>query len=339
MDDYWTALADFLASAPEGVGVSLAPRGVSEVISGLTSFADWNRIQMISRVIVHKGLVNEIPNGLLEGLFGTTHPSFANEVFVVYEITPTRDEHVRSAELAVAEEFLRRSGHLTREAHERACATDVMPERRKNADPAFVGMPDLDGSLGFEWQFERFFGPRLGKRADGFASLFAALAERQRPLIIETGCLRTPDNWEGDGQSSFIFDAFVRDRKGQFLSIDASVESIATARRACSSASNFICNDSVGALHALSTLVRGPADLLYLDSFDLDSANPLPSAIHHAMELTAARPLIGPGTIVCVDDYCVGGEPGGKGLILDMFFTSIRTEELYSGYQKIWRLP
>jgi len=82
--------------------------------------------------------------------------------------------------------------------------------------------------------------------------------------------------------------------------------------------------------------MRGPAALLYLDSFDLDRDNPLPSAIHHAMELTAARPLIGPGTVVCVDDYCIGGVAGGKGLILDKFFTSIRAEVLHSGYQKIW---
>jgi hypothetical protein len=322
MDSYWAGLADFLVSAPEGGGVSLAPKSVAEAIPGLTSFEGWDRFRMISRVIVHKGLVNEIPNGLLEGLFGTAHPSFANDVFVVYDITPTRDEHVRAAQLALAKKT----------------AIGNMPDGRKDADPTFVGISDLDESLPFEQQFQHFFRPRLGKRAEGFASLFAALAARTRPLIIETGCLRTLDNWEGDGQSSFVFDALVRDRQGQFLSIDASVESIATARSACSSAANFICNDSVSALHALSQLVRGPTDLLYLDSFDLDSANPLPSAIHHAMELTAARPLIGSGTIVCVDDYCVVGEPGGKGLILDMFFTSIRAEVLHSGYQKIWRL-
>jgi hypothetical protein len=211
----------------------------------------------------------------------------------------------------------------------------MMPDGEKRADPTFVGLADLDDSLPFEQQFEQFFRPRLGKRADGFATLFAALAARPTPLIIETGCLRTPDNWEGDGQSSFIFDALVRHRHGKFLSIDASVESIATARRACSSAANFICNDSVSALHTLGQLVRGPADLLYLDSLDFDPANPLSSAIHHAMELTAAGPLRGSGTIVCVDDYGVTSGPGGKGLSLDMFFNRINADVLYAGYQKI----
>ena len=67
-------------------------------------------------------------------------------------------------------------------------------------------------------------------------------------------------------------------------------------------------------------------------------ANPMPSAIHHAMELAAARPLIASGTIVCVDDFGIGGE-GGKGMIVDRFFSSIRAEVVYSSYQKVWRVP
>lgn len=322
MDSYWTGLAEFLDSASEAAGASLAPRSVAEAISGLTPFEEWDHLQMIGRVIVHKGMVNEIPNGLLEGLFGIAHPTFANEVFVVFDVTPTAGEHVRAAQLTLAE---------------KAVAVNV-PQGGKAADPTFVGISDLDESLPFEQQFAQFFRPRLGKRADGFATLFAALAARPAPLIIETGCLRTPANWEGDGQSSFVFDALVRDRHGKFLSIDASAESIATARRACSSAANFICNDSISALHTLSQLVRGPADLLYFDSLDFDPVNPLPSAIHHAMELTAAGSLRGSGTIVCVDDYGVTGGSGGKGLILDMFFTRIGAEVLHTGYQKIWRL-
>jgi FkbM family methyltransferase len=103
MDSYWTALADFLGSASEAAGVSLAPRGVAEAIASLTPFEEWDHLQMIGRVIVHKGMVNEIPNGLLEGLFGTAHPSFANEVFVVFDVVPTADEHVRAAQLALAQ--------------------------------------------------------------------------------------------------------------------------------------------------------------------------------------------------------------------------------------------
>jgi len=104
MDSYWAGLAEFLTSALAGAGVSLAPRSVAEAIPALTPFEEWDRLQLINRVVVHKGLVGEIPTGLLEGLFGTAQPSFANEVFVVYEITPTKNVHVRAAEVALAEE-------------------------------------------------------------------------------------------------------------------------------------------------------------------------------------------------------------------------------------------
>src|SRR5262249_5344480 len=120
---------------------------------------------------------------------------------------------------------------------------DIAGQAQAHGDHAFVGMPGLDPNLPFEIQFRDFFQPRLAERADGFALLFSTLAARHpRPLIIETGCLRIPDNWEGDGQSTFMFDALVRREGGHFFSIDILPESIDTARRACSSATNLICN-------------------------------------------------------------------------------------------------
>ncbi len=208
----------------------------------------------------------------------------------------------------------------------------------KAADAAYVGLPDMPPGLPFELQFEQYFRPRLGKRAAGFAAIFAALpAPRRGLVVVETGCMRIARNWDGDGVSTFIFDALARDCAGLVFSIDIALESIDTARRACSSATTLLLGDSVATLNALSRIVPVRAGLVYLDSYDLDPANPAPSAIHHAMELAAARTLIGPGTIVCVDDYGVGN--GGKGQILDAYFATIRAEVIYSGYQKAWRVP
>jgi hypothetical protein len=215
---------------------------------------------------------------------------------------------------------------------------EVVGEETKEADAALVGLSEPAAGIRFEEQFHRHFKPRLGKRADGFAALFDALLRPRRDLLVlETGCIRIPGNWEGDGQSRFMFDALVRDRYGLFFSIDINLESIDTARRACSSATHLICNDSIAALHALSRALPMKASLLYLDSYDVDVADPMPSAIHHALELAAASPLIGPGTIVCVDDYGIGSE-GGKGMILDRFFSKIRAQVLHCGYQKMWRV-
>lgn len=208
----------------------------------------------------------------------------------------------------------------------------------KDADPAFVDLPDLPPDLSFNEQYSQHFRPRLGKRADGFDALFQSLQALGRSLlVVETGCLRLPGNWEGDGQSTFMFDALVRACGGTLFSIDVTHECIDTARKACSSATQLLENDSVSALNALAQVSSRQIDLLYLDSFDLDPKNPLPSAIHHALELTAARPLIGSGTVICIDDYGIGST-GGKGMIVDKFLAAIRAKVLYSGYQKIWRL-
>jgi hypothetical protein len=218
-----------------------------------------------------------------------------------------------------------------------ARASNIMTGGRKDADPAMVGLPELKTEAPFLEQFKNYFYPLLGNRADGFQTIFETVLSRpERPLIIETGCLRIPGNWAGDGQSTFMFDAMSDETHGHFFSIDITLESIDTARSACSSGTQLICNNSIAALHTLAELVNRPASLLYLDSFDLDISNPLPSAIHHLMELTAARPLIGQGTIVCIDDYMINGHEGGKGLLVDQFFSQIRTRVLYTGYQKIW---
>jgi hypothetical protein len=211
---------------------------------------------------------------------------------------------------------------------------------RVEADFSYVGLPSEAESCDFTTGFSSFIYPRLAHRADSFKLIFEELDQHESPFILETGCLRVPNNWAGDGQSTFVFDWYARENHGHVVTIDISSESIESARRACSGVTSTILNDSVAALHMLDRVVSKPVSFLYLDSFDLDQNNPMPSAIHHAMELMAARSLIGPGTIICVDDYNVGtlGE-GGKGMIINSFMDAIRADVLYSGYQKIWRIP
>ena len=216
----------------------------------------------------------------------------------------------------------------------------------KPTDHALVGMPPPDLALPFPALFARHYQPRLEKRAEGFKALFAALGLMPAPtLVLETGTLRLAGNWEGDGQSTYLFDVFVqaelaRQRGGALFSIDLSLDSIAAARRVCSGLANLICNDSVQALHTLARLLSGrQASLLYLDSFDLDLADPMPSATHHMMELAAAAPLLATGSLVAVDDYCIDGKAGGKGLLVDLYMDSVGATVVHAGYQKVWRMP
>jgi predicted O-methyltransferase YrrM len=226
------------------------------------------------------------------------------------------------------------------DAYKRARVLDIRAQGFQRANPAAIGLADLPADMPFADAFAARYTSRLEHRAAGFGTLFNALARiaPSAPLIVETGTLRLAGNWAGDGQSTFLFDHFARERGGKVLSIDVSIESVDTARRVCSGHTSLICNDSVIALQTLGRLLSRKISLLYLDSFDLDPADPGPSAIHHALELAAAMPLLGPGSLVAVDDYALPGVAGGKGSIVDSYMQSIDAHVVYSGYQKVWQL-
>lgn len=208
-------------------------------------------------------------------------------------------------------------------------------------DYAAVGLEPLPADMPFREAFDRVYLPRLGVRAPSIAAIFDALFARRDAdfLIVETGCLRVGGNWAGDGQSTFMFDHFAAATNSVLLTIDINPYSVTTAREVCSSATNVVLNDAVSALHALSKMRPGRTiDLLYLDSFDVDFADPLPSAKHHLKELCAAMPMLGPGSLICIDDCKIHGRPSGKGLFVNEFLSEIGATLLHDGYQVLWQL-
>jgi predicted O-methyltransferase YrrM len=157
------------------------------------------------------------------------------------------------------------------------------------------------------------------------------------PLIVETGCARQENNFEGDGMSTTIFDTFIDYHGGDFYSVDINSDNVrfaaATAKKA-----NLTCSDSVKFLYNQSKVwvaQRQKIDLLYLDSFDFDMDNPHSSSLHHIFELTAIMPFLREGTMVCVDDNF---GTVGKGLYVKEFMDLIGKERIYTGYQWIWKL-
>ena len=55
------------------------------------------------------------------------------------------------------------------------------------------------------------------KRAESFAMMLNHVANIDNPLIVETGCARQEDNFEGDGMSTTIFDTFVDSSPGEWI--------------------------------------------------------------------------------------------------------------------------
>ena len=196
-------------------------------------------------------------------------------------------------------------------------------------------------------RFEREFAPRLGVRADSLRLILQLLAERGEAdgapaLIIETGSVRQAGNWQGDGQSTVLWGDFASqfDAEVHTVDLDPAPAGRILEDLGLDEMVQVHAGDSVRFLHDFA--IRAPQrhiDLLYLDSYDLDINNPYPSALHHLMELAAARPCLGPGSIVAIDDnpeLDTGGRVG-KGMLVRKWFDSIGIAPLHIGYQFIWR--
>jgi hypothetical protein len=196
-------------------------------------------------------------------------------------------------------------------------------------------------------RFDREFAPRLGQRADSLRLIFSLLephcqALDRAALIVETGSVRELDNWEGDGQSTLLWGDFAAhyDAEVHTVDLDPAAARLIREKTRLEELVQVHTGDSVRFLHGLST--RPPLrhiDLLYLDSFDFDPNNPWPSALHHLKELAAARPCLGPGSIVAVDDNFMTSDGGfvGKGMFVAEWFAQVGIAPLFTGYQFIWR--
>lgn len=114
-------------------------------------------------------------------------------------------------------------------------------------------------------------------------------------VIFETGSSAWGSN------SSLLFDSYVNSFGGEFFSVDLRVEPMMSLSKMCSSRTQLHCDDSVAFLKRNLSKIRN-ADLVYLDSWDVDWSDPLPSAIHGFHEFMTILPCLKPGALLLVDD-------------------------------------
>ncbi len=214
--------------------------------------------------------------------------------------------------------------------------------------------------MNFLESFDTNWGPRLGPRRHTFRLAFEFLLRKKSRghFILETGCARERDNWEGDGQSTVLFDRFVTEHAGRVWSVDLDAAACAYARAVVGPQTTVYQEDSVRFLSRVAEeLLREgrSVDLLYLDSFDWDPANPGPSAVHHLKELCAIAPALGDGTLVVVDDsfhqlrgfrderndFILLEDQGiaGKARFVAEYFEQVGIRPLFDGYQCGWVVP
>jgi len=197
--------------------------------------------------------------------------------------------------------------------------------------------------------YKERFAPLLAHRANGFGMIFELLEARcralKRPaLIVETGSLRTLGNWAGDGQSTVLWKEFSAFHPCEIHTVDLDPAAADAVREACGDAVHAHTGDSVAYLYEMAEVEAPPQiDLLYLDSFDFDPADPFPSAMHHIKELISVRACLRKGSIVAIDDNFIDHEAGdgrltGKGYLALEWFRDLKIPCVYRGHQLVWQL-
>jgi SAM-dependent methyltransferase len=173
----------------------------------------------------------------------------------------------------------------------------------------------------------------LNTRYHTFAQALELIRDRKLQTLIETGTSRCGDtNSEGDGCSSLIFTDYINRYGGVFYSVDIDQQALLCAQAALDfipKNAHFICSDSVDFLHNFSK----PIDFLYLDSYDFDINNPLPSQYHHLREVQAAYSKLHKNSVILIDDCLL--LHGGKGKLAIHFLQKKGWRVLTKGYQVI----
>lgn len=183
--------------------------------------------------------------------------------------------------------------------------------------------------------------PRLKERSEGFYKIFEHLLKNydanKQISIVETGTLCEPHNYEGDGNSSALFDTFIEYHVGTFHTVDIDPN-------ACTEAKKHLKNAYVhqsDSVEWLSTFNK-EIDVLYLDSYNIeDWNNDWPAASHHLKELFACQYCLEPGALVVIDDNIRNPHTGkklGKGRLVRELLEVCpgKAELVHDGYQEIW---
>ena len=216
--------------------------------------------------------------------------------------------------------------------------------------------------------FSKYFdqiAPRLGVRKISFRKIFDYLDKLPDPIIIvETGCLRIKDNFEGDGQSTLLFDYYTqfRGKGSKVYTVDIDPEATKNCSEMVSKNVDITTADSVGYLNKLSKKFydeKKNVSLFYLDSFDLDWRSPEQSCAHHLKELVSIKKILKENTLVVVDDSPINGylqeslekkgnldfvpfglvpKPtiSGKGSLIHQYAMQTGAKLLFSNYQTGW---
>ena len=116
--------------------------------------------------------------------------------------------------------------------------------------------------------------------------------------IVETGCAAHGT------QSTLLWDKFVNCFGGKVLSVDLCKSAVDKTNELTSDKTTVVHSNSLDYLPTICENI----DFLYLDSYDVDFLNPLPSAEHHLKEFKCVKHLLRKGSVILIDDTPISPE-------------------------------
>ena len=130
-----------------------------------------------------------------------------------------------------------------------------------------------------------------------FKALFESMKGLKNPMILESGIA------SAGTQSTYLFNEYVRKYGGQFWSVDINPDLVHKNQGNMCPATKLICNDSVSFFNDwVQDHKNTPANVIYLDSWDLDFYNPQPAGLHGLREYKSLLPAIQKDTLLLIDD-------------------------------------
>lgn len=176
---------------------------------------------------------------------------------------------------------------------------------------------------------------RLSRRKENFEKMCVHASETYNSdgVIIETGTAWDQDNWEGQGQSTLIWDWLASKSGVEVYSIDLSKEHIETAKKQTKYV-HYLTGNSIEVLNQIPKALLERCKLLYLDSFDWSQDLNLESAYHHMAELTSVWSSLPVGCMVVVDDR--HGDHIGKHWMVEAFMTVLSIKPVFKNHQIAW---
>ena len=182
--------------------------------------------------------------------------------------------------------------------------------------------------------FQSKFGPFLSERYNTQKLALAVLNQlTDTPFILETGCIRLPDDW-GAGMSTLVFGEYVAHHGGKITTVDNSEVNMGVCQEVTKDYAQYITYVVSDSLIYLPTVTE-KIDLLYLDSSDCPPEGDATAAQEHNLkEFKYCERNLNDRAVIMIDD--VGFPNGGKGAKTHEYLIEQGYLLLFMHQQSVW---